>query len=119
MIPEDVDHLSAVGAFSTPSNGLRDALLQSFLDYVHPLNAVLDVQDLFAMEGLTGDGTVSLLVFYTVMLGGSLFVDIKHLIEAGYPTRRAARQSFYQKSKVGYLVKDTTSNPTSKALTLI
>ncbi|RFU25132.1 hypothetical protein B7463_g11197, partial [Scytalidium lignicola] len=102
MILEDVEHLDAIGAFSTPPNGLRDALLQSFLDYVHPLNAVLDVQDLFAMEGLTGDSTVSLLVFYTVMLGGSLFVDMKHLTEAGYATRKAARQSFYNKSKAVY-----------------
>ncbi len=119
MIAEDVEHLSTIGVFSMPSNTLRSALLQSFLDYVHPLNAVLDLQDLLAMEGLAGDGTVSLLVFYTVMLGGSLFVDMKHLTDAGFTTRRAARQSFYRKSKVCCLVFATTDNSTQLGLTSV
>jgi hypothetical protein len=100
MDAEDVEYLKLKGAFSAPSGDLRYQLLQSFLNYVHPYNPVLDIQDVHAMEGRSEPGQVSYLLFQVVMLGGSLFVEQKHLAKGGYSTRKAARQTFYERARV-------------------
>lgn len=100
MDPEDVEYLKLKGAFSAPSGDLRYQLLQSFLNYVHPYNPVLDIQDVYAIEGRSEPGQVSYLLFQAVMLGGSLFVEQKHLAKGGYSTRKAARQTFYERARV-------------------
>jgi hypothetical protein len=103
MSTRELEHLKIKGAFSIPSPDLRHHLLQSYLNFVHPRNPVLDIQDLLAMEGGGGAGGASLLLFQTVMLGGSLFVDLEHLTKAGYTTRRSARQVFYERARVNLL----------------
>jgi hypothetical protein len=100
MSTRELEHLKIKGAFSIPSPDLRHHLLQSYLNFVHPRNPLLDIQDLLAMEGGGGAGGASLLLFQTVMLGGSLFVDLEHLTKAGYTTRRSARQVFYERARV-------------------
>ncbi|TKA64215.1 hypothetical protein B0A49_11877 [Cryomyces minteri] len=57
---------------------------------------VLDLQDF--LEAVEGNGNVvSLLLFQCVMFAGTAFVDLRHLENEGYATRRQARKSFFQK----------------------
>lgn len=100
MDTDDVNYLGQKGAFSLPSEGFRLHLLQSYLDFVHPLRPVLGIEDILAIQGRMHSYQISYLLFQSVMLGGSLFVDNKHLAAAGYPTRNVARQTFYEKSRV-------------------
>lgn len=43
---------------------------------------------------------ISLLLFQAVMFTGTAFVDMQHLTNAGYTSRRDARKDFFQKARV-------------------
>jgi hypothetical protein len=46
------------------------------------------------------NGQTSLFLYQAVMFAASAFVDMKYLREGGYTTRKAARKSFFQKTRV-------------------
>merc|ERR1712000_446007 len=92
------------GALTLPSVGLQNALLQSYVEYVHPYMPLMDLHDFLDIvnqrDGLNGQ--TSLFLYHAIMFSASAFVDIKHLKEAGYTTRKAARKSFFQKTRLLY-----------------
>lgn len=99
---EDVQYISAKQVLTIPEPELRNALLRSYIDWVHPLCPVLDLEEfLTAIARLDGSrGKISLLVLHTVLLTGATFVDEQYLVAAGYRSRLAARKSFFLRAKV-------------------
>jgi len=99
---EDVQYLAAKGALSLPGAALQGALLQAYVEYVHPYMPLLELHDflsiLDARDGRRGQ--VSLLLFQAIMFAATAFVDTKALREAGYATRKMARKAFFQKTRV-------------------
>ena len=99
---EDVRYLHAKGALAIPSISLQNALLQAYTEYVHPYMPLMDLHEFLGIvhhrDGLNGQ--TSLLLFQAVMFSATAFVDMKHLREAGYHTRKAARKAFFQKTRV-------------------
>jgi hypothetical protein len=100
--PEDVKYLHAKGALSLPSLELQNALLKAYVEYVHPYMPLLELHDFLNKvnntDGLAGQ--VSLFVYQAVLFAGTAFVETKYLREAGYPSRRAARKTFFQRTRV-------------------
>ena len=96
---EDADFLSRKGALTVPKPELRDALIRSYIEFVHPLMPVLDLKEFLACIG-SGTGQVSLLLLQAVLFAGTSFVDIKQLRMLGFLTRKAARRAFFEKVKV-------------------
>lgn len=94
------------GAVSIPSTELRNQLLQSYTEHVHGDMPILDLSDYIQViergDGLTGQG--SLLLLQSVMFAGLAFVDLQHLIKAGFTSRKAARKAFFTKARVGHLI---------------
>ncbi|KAK0379352.1 fungal specific transcription factor domain-containing protein [Colletotrichum limetticola] len=101
---EDVTYLHAKGALTLPALPLQNALLQSYVEYVHPYMPLLELYDFLAIinaqDGLCGQ--ISLFLYQAVMFSATAFVDMKVLREAGYPTRKAARKAFFQKTRLLY-----------------
>jgi len=100
--PDEAAYLQKKGALTTPVPGLRDELLKSYIEYVHPYMPLLDLYD-FVQIIESGNGTlgrISLILFQAVMFAGSAFVDMRHLHAAGYLTRKEARKDFFQKTRV-------------------
>lgn len=99
---EDVTYLHAKGALTLPALPLQKALLQAYVEYVHPYMPLLELYDFLATinahDGLNGQ--ISLFLYQAVMFAATAFVDMKVLREAGYPTRKAARKAFFQKTRV-------------------
>jgi hypothetical protein len=99
---EDVKYLHIKGAISLPPLQLQTALLQAYVEYVHPYMPLLDLHEFLSIvnsrEGLCGQ--VSLFLYQAVMFAATAFVDMKSLREGGYSTRKAARRSFFQKTRV-------------------
>lgn len=99
---DDVEYLEKKGALTVPPIALRNALLQSYVEYVHGYMPLLDLNDFLSAvqrsDGMTGH--VSLLLFQAVMFAGAAFVDFEHLRAAGFQTRKAARKAFFQKARV-------------------
>ncbi|KAM0083645.1 hypothetical protein ACKRZS_004149 [Fusarium odoratissimum] len=100
---EDVTYLRSKGALSVPSVPLQSALLQAYVEYVNPYMPLELFPFLNAINA--GDGRaekVSLLMYQAVMFAATAFVDIEVLLEAGYANRKAARKSFFQKTRLLY-----------------
>ncbi|WYZ38597.1 hypothetical protein EsH8_III_000511 [Colletotrichum jinshuiense] len=101
---EDVTYLHTKGALTLPALPLQNALLQAYVEYVHPYMPLLELYDFLAVinaqDGLCGQ--ISLFLYQAVMFAATAFVDMKVLREAGYPTRKAARKAFFQKTRLLY-----------------
>lgn len=105
MTSVDIDYLFAKGALSLPEDRVRNALLTSYIEYVHPYMPLLEVHDLLRTinDGTGANGKLSLLLFQAIMFGGTAFVDMEYLRAAGYSNRKAARKAFFQKARVSLL----------------
>jgi hypothetical protein len=100
--PDEAAYLEKKGALTIPSVGLRNELLKAYIEFVHPYMPLIDLYD-FVMIVESGNGVlgrISLILFQAVMFAGSAFVDMQHLHNAGYLTRKEARKDFFQKTRV-------------------
>ncbi|KAB5515329.1 cutinase transcription factor 1 beta [Coniochaeta sp. 2T2.1] len=98
---EEIRYLQSKGALSIPSAPLQNALLQAYVEYVHPYMPLELFPFLNAVNAGDGRaGKVSLLMYQAIMFAATAFVDIEALLEAGYATRKAARKAFFQKTRL-------------------
>lgn len=101
--PEDLEFLRFRGALSVPESGLRNELLRCYIKWVHSFMPVLNLQDfLRCIAENDPNGDISLLLFQAVMFVATAFVDLKHLQDAGYATRKIARSAFYTRLRLLY-----------------
>ena len=98
----DIDCLYAKGALSLPDAPLRNALLRSYLEFVHPDMPIVEIHELLQIvsDGNGKSGRVSILLFQAMMFAGTAFVNMAYLKSAGYSNRKDARKALYQKAKV-------------------
>jgi hypothetical protein len=104
MTSVDIDYLFAKGALSLPEDSVRNALLRSYLEYVHPYMPLIEAHELLQIinDGTGENGRISLLLFQAIMFAGTAFVDLEYLRAAGYTNRKAARKAFFQKARVSF-----------------
>lgn len=98
---DDIAYLAKKGALSIPSPPLRDALLESFINFIYPFMPLLDLQELLdIIENNDENSAISLLLFQAIMFASTASVDMTYLKAAGYNSRRDARRDFFQKTRV-------------------
>lgn len=100
--PDDMEYLHSEGALDLPDNTLQTALLRAFFEYVHPYVPTLDL-DAFLHSIETHDGSagqVSLLLLQAVLAAGTAHVELEHLRNGGYQTRKQARTAFMKRVRV-------------------
>lgn len=89
------------------------ALLQAFVEHVHPYMPILDLFGFLAAieesqtphtpsQPMKGASQISLLLFQAVMFAATAFVDVKHLHAAGFTSRKEARRLYFQKTRLLY-----------------
>lgn len=102
MSPASIECLYMNGVFTLPGIPLQNELLQTFIDCVLPSMPIIELEYfLSAIQYRENSGhSISLLLFYAVMMSATTFVDQGHLYEAGFSTRAEAQELFYQKAKV-------------------
>ncbi|TWU73822.1 hypothetical protein ED733_004887 [Metarhizium rileyi] len=104
ITPEDVQYLALKGALTLPNITLQNALLQCYLEYVYPYMPLIDLHNFLSIvdrrDGVNGQ--TSLLLYQSIMFSATAFVDMKHLREAGFSSRKAARKAFFQKTRLLY-----------------
>lgn len=100
--PESVEYLQIHGALTLPSIPLQKALLQTFIECVLPCMPIVKwpsfLNIINARDGRKGH--VSLLLFHAVMFSATTFIELEHLLKAGYLSRREAHEAYFQKTKV-------------------
>ena len=84
-----------------PEAGLRNELLRSYVQYVHPYMPLLDLRDfLHPIEKNDGSSQISLFLFQAVMFTATAYIDMRFLNAQGYENRKAARKVFFQRARV-------------------
>ena len=98
-----MEYLQKKGALTLPDTGLRNELLRSYAQYVHPYMPLLDLKDFLApIEKNDGNNTISLLLFHAVMFAGTAYIDMRFLHAQGFENRKAARKVFFQRARLLY-----------------
>ncbi|KAK2594929.1 Cutinase transcription factor 1 beta [Conoideocrella luteorostrata] len=104
IAPDDVQYLAIKGALTLPNTTLQNALLHSYIEYVYPFMPLIDLHNFLSIvdrrDGVNGQ--TSLLLYQSIMFSATAFVDMKHLREAGFSSRKAARKAFFQKTRLLY-----------------
>jgi hypothetical protein len=103
--PDEVSYLERKGALTVPSTPLRNELIRNYIEFVHPYMPLIDLCE-FVMIINSENGTsgrISLILYQAVMFAGCAFVDMQHLFNAGYTSRKQARKDFFQKTRVSNL----------------
>lgn len=101
MTSADINYLWAKSALIIPAPPLRNALLQAFIEYVYPFMPVLELHKVLNIINDEGkSGSMSLLLFQSIMFSGTAFVDMDSLRRAGFQTRKGARKAYFQKARV-------------------
>ena len=98
----DIEYLTRKGALILPPQSLRTELIRCFVQYVYPYMPLLDLHDFLpiALQTEESQGNMSLLLYQAVMFVGASFVNVQHLHAAGFSTRKAARKTFFQRTRV-------------------
>lgn len=102
IAPEDVSYLQMKGALTLPEIPLQNALLQAYVEFIHPFMPLIDLHPFLSIVNSRNgfNGQMSLLLYHAVLFSATAFVDMKRLREAGYTSRKAARKAFFQKTRV-------------------
>lgn len=102
MTRQTVDCLRVNGVLALPSIRLQSALLRTFVESVLPSMPIIEWQHFLAVirNENGAHGSVSLLLYLAVMFSATTFVELEHLLEAGYTSRKEAHEAFFQRTKV-------------------
>jgi hypothetical protein len=102
--PDEAAYLEKKGALTVPANTLRNELLRAYIEFVHPYMPLIDLYDFLSIieSGNGQTGRISLILYHAVMFAGSAFVDMHHLYNAGYSSRKMARKDFFNKTRLLY-----------------
>ncbi|KAF3401378.1 hypothetical protein DPV78_005131 [Talaromyces pinophilus] len=104
MGPEAIQYLDRMQALNLATVSLQNSLLRAYVEYVHPSLPLMDLHNflntVYCRHGRNGQ--VSLLLYHSVMFAATAFVDIEALCQAGYRTRKEAREKFFQKARLLY-----------------
>ncbi|KIW64803.1 hypothetical protein PV04_09712 [Phialophora macrospora] len=94
---EDLQYLNNKGAFDIPDTQSRDQLLRAYARWVHPFAPMLDLEQTLTAIFTNGEnGTLSLLVFQSMLFAASAYV------QSDYPqgNRKRLRKIFYERARL-------------------
>ncbi|RVX65940.1 hypothetical protein B0A52_09825 [Exophiala mesophila] len=95
--------LAAERAFELPPPRLRNAIITSYVHFVHPQLPLVDVHEV--LLALASDGkaaNVSILLLQSILLAGSAFVETEYLVEAGFQDRMDLRKQLANRVRILY-----------------
>ncbi|UPK96888.1 hypothetical protein LCI18_007823 [Fusarium solani-melongenae] len=104
MAPDDLVFLRSKGALTIPDTDQQDALIWAYLEHVHPLLPLINVEDFIQSitEGNDTQSQASLLFFQAIMFAGSAYVELSVLKKAGFKSRKEALKAFYRRVRILY-----------------
>ncbi|KAI1342803.1 fungal-specific transcription factor domain-containing protein [Xylariaceae sp. FL0016] len=106
IMPRDVNYLESQGCLRVPTRDILDEFVQQFFLHVHPMMPILnegDFWDMYCQQGVPSFGEkFSLLVFQAIMFSSCNFVSKSSIKALGFPSIRAARATFYRRTKLLY-----------------
>lgn len=104
----DLDILKRRGALTLPPPTLRKALLQSYVDNIHPITPIADILSIKLVQeygtqdndGLWDCQSIGFPLLQAIMFAGATHVAKIHLLSAGYTSREEACQTLFNRTKL-------------------
>lgn len=91
------------GAFDVLEEKLRNAVITSYIHFVHPQIPVVDIHELLQALATNGrDGKVSILLLQCILLSGCTFVEIEYVTQAGFESRMSLRRQLADRARLLY-----------------
>ncbi|OTB04416.1 hypothetical protein M426DRAFT_320779 [Hypoxylon sp. CI-4A] len=104
IMPQDVNYLESQGCLRVPTRAILDEFVQQYFLHIHPIMPVVnegDFWDLYCNQAATGStGKVSLVFFQALLFSSCNFVSKSSIKALGFPSIRAARATFYRRTKL-------------------
>ncbi|KAJ5378267.1 uncharacterized protein N7496_005676 [Penicillium cataractarum] len=102
---QDCRFLKKAGAFDIPDSSVRDELIKNYIEFVHPLLPILNLEDFLAVieEGYAGSQGISFLFFQAIMFAATPYESAESIAQEGFRDRREARKTRYERVKLLYL----------------
>lgn len=98
--------LRKAGAFDIPNPSVRDELIKNYVEFVHPLLPILDLNHFLAVfeKGRNGSSHgISFLLFQAIMFAATPYESEDSIAREGFRDRREARKTRYERVKLLYL----------------
>ncbi|KAI1502947.1 fungal-specific transcription factor domain-containing protein [Biscogniauxia marginata] len=106
IMPQDVNYLESQGCLRVPTKAILDEFVQQYFLHVHPWMPLINEGDFWDMycdqHGKGSNEKISLLVFQAILFSSCNFVSKDSIKALGFPSIRAARASFYRRTKLLY-----------------
>ncbi|KAI9931133.1 hypothetical protein MW887_010790 [Aspergillus wentii] len=97
LLPEDLEYLQVKGVFDFPLQPHLDALIAVFLEQVYPMYPIVNRLEIVQQHA---QGEIPLILLHSICFIAATFCPLPLLYQAGFPSRREARFSYYRKVKV-------------------
>ncbi|KXH59236.1 hypothetical protein CNYM01_06101 [Colletotrichum nymphaeae SA-01] len=102
IVARDIEYLTDKDALTIPDRDLRDELLRTYAEIVHPFMPALDLHEFLGCILEPRPNSISLLLFQAVMFASVAFVDEECLRARGFSSRKAARKVFFARVRLLY-----------------
>ncbi|KAL6351747.1 hypothetical protein LRP88_14952 [Fusarium phalaenopsidis] len=97
---DDMAYLRSKDALTLPGVECQIALFRSYLEYVHPLMPILDIDHCLQVMITNGQhGQLSLILYQAIMFAGAAYVHMDYLTGAGFDSRSHARKVLFQQAR--------------------
>ncbi|KAM5526740.1 fungal specific transcription factor domain-containing protein [Fusarium oxysporum f. sp. phaseoli] len=110
---QDINFLESQSCFLVPVRHILDEFVEQYFQHSHPLLPFLDEGGFWGMYSPQApedsEGTMPLLVFYSMLFSSCNFVSQASIVALGFPSIRAARASVYRRAKLLYNLKTELS----------
>ncbi|KAI1378589.1 fungal-specific transcription factor domain-containing protein [Hypoxylon crocopeplum] len=104
IMPQDVNYLESQGCLRVPTRAILDEFVQQYFLHIHPIMPILnegDFWDMYCSQTSTESSDKISLVFCQALLFSSCnFVSKSSIKALGFPSIRAARATFYRRTKL-------------------
>lgn len=99
----EIEYLKNKQVFALPNSAFLSLCLQGYVEHFHFSCPVLDLPEF--LDSIAGNGEdsakqVGLFLLYCVLFNGVAFVDENSILDTGYESRLAVRESFFTRAKV-------------------
>ncbi|KAJ6119142.1 hypothetical protein N7523_003422 [Penicillium sp. IBT 18751x] len=101
---KDCSVLLQKGAFDIPQARIRDELLRSYIQFVHPALPILDLENFLMVidKSYTGGVGISFLLFQAVIFAATRFESEESLATEGFQNQREARKTRFDRIRMLY-----------------
>lgn len=104
IMPQDVNYLESQGCLRIPTRAILDEFVQQYFLHIHPIMPVVnegDFWDMYCGEAPEGStDRISLVFFQALLFSSCNFVSKSSIKALGFPSIRAARATFYRRTKL-------------------